>query len=433
MYFLYSAALAVALVVSLPYWFWQALRKGKYRAGFSERMGNVPARLRATAAGENCIWIHAVSVGEVMAITPLAQALTAKLGAGWRVVVSTTTMTGQQLARQRFGEENVFYLPLDFAFALRPFFSVLRPKALILAETEFWPNILRIAHEEKVRVAVVNARISDRSFPRYKRFRGLLARVLRNVDLFLAQTAADRDRLVAIGADAGRVQVPGNLKFEAAVVKDTKLVGELSGGIGGPVLVCGSTVEGEEELLVPAFRRVLAANPSATIILAPRHPERFAVVAELLKQSGVTFWRRSEWRGGPVGGGVLLLDSIGELASVYELATAAFVGGSLVPRGGHNILEPARFGKPILVGPYTQNFRDIISIFEKADAVKVIATENAVEELSSAFDSRWKAMGERGREVLREQSGALQRTLDALEVLLWMPSSIKPRYEKVAE
>jgi 3-deoxy-D-manno-octulosonic-acid transferase len=432
MYLLYSAALALALLITSPYWLWQALRHGKYRAGFRERIGSVPARLRTTAATENCIWVHAVSVGEVMAVTPLIQALKERLGSGWRIAVSTTTLTGQTLARQRFGEENVFYLPLDFAFALRPFFTLLRPKALILAETEFWPNMLRLAHEQKARVAVVNARISDRSLPRYGSFRGPLTYVLRNIDLFLAQTATDRDRLLAIGADAGRVQVSGNLKFEAPAPKQSEIVAKLRSALSDHVLVCGSTVEGEEEILLPAFKKILADHPQATIILAPRHPERFPAVAELLSSSGLTFRKRSEWRDEPLSGSILLLDSIGELAAIYELASAAFVGGSLVPRGGHNILEPARFGLPIFVGPHTQNFRDIIQIFRVANAVHTIDPDNIVE-LATCFDPQWKPMGQRAREVLTANSGALQRTLDALEVLLWMPSTIKQRYQKVAE
>jgi 3-deoxy-D-manno-octulosonic-acid transferase len=430
MYLFYSAALALAMIVTSPYWLWQALRNGKYRAGFSERTGSVPLRLRATRAGENCIWVHAVSVGEVMAVTPLIQALQKKLGHSWRVALSTTTLTGQTLARQRFGEENVFYLPIDFAFALRPFFKTLRPKALILAETEFWPNLLRIAHQENARIAVVNARISDRSFPRYKTFRGLLSSVLRNIDLFLAQSPADRDRLIAIGADEKRVQVSGNLKFEAPAPKRSDVVQKLRSAISGPVLVCGSTVESEEELLLPAFRQLFTESSAATIILAPRHPERFPVVSELLRANDLNFNKRSEWQAQPLSGTILLLDSIGELASIYELATAAFVGGSLVPRGGHNILEPARFAVPIFVGPYTQNFRDIISIFSAANAVHIAPS---AEDLATAFDPKWREMGMRGKEVLAANSGALQRTLDALEVLLWMPSTIQSRYQQVTK
>ena len=433
MYLLYSAALALSLLVTSPYWIWQALRHGKYRAGFAERTGNVPVRLRSTAPDENCIWIHAVSVGEVMAISPLVDALRQKFGSGWRIAVSTTTLTGQQLARQRFGEENVFYLPLDFAYALRPYFRRLRPRALILAETEFWPNLLRLAHAKKARVAVVNARISDRSLPRYRSARSLMRPILRNVDLLLAQSPTDKERLIAIGAEAGRVQVSGNLKFEAAPIHQSALISQLRRVIAGPVFVCGSTVEGEEELLLPTFSKIMAENPRASIILAPRHPERFSQVSELLRSKGLDFRKRSQWQGEPLAGSVLLLDSIGELAALYELATAAFVGGSLVPRGGHNILEPAQFGVPIFVGPHTQNFRDIIFIFQQADAIHVLDPARAVEQLSTVFDPKWQAMGERGREVFRSQSGALTRTLDALEVLLWMPSTIQQRYQQAAE
>lgn len=431
MYLIYSGALALLLLLTSPYWIWQAVRHGKYWAGFSERMGNVPARLRATRVDENCIWVHAVSVGEVIALTPLVRSMSTKLGTRWRIVVSTTTMTGQDLARKAFGEENVFYVPLDFAFALRPFFERLSPRAVILAETEFWPNMLRLAHEKNANVAVVNARISDRSFPRYRAFRGLLRKALRNIDLFLAQSDADRERLIVIGADSARVQVSGNLKFEAPAAKTSGLVTQLRSAISGPVLVCGSTVAGEEELLLPALWRIFAGSASATVILAPRHPERFPAVTELLQSSGLNFTKRSGWRGEPLAGKILLLDSIGELAAVYELATAAFVGGSLVPRGGHNILEPARFGKPIFVGPYTQNFRDIIAIFSQADAVRVIDSTKVTDELASVFGEKWRAMGERGRAVFMAQSGALQRTLDGLEVLLWMPSTIKARYQQV--
>ena len=435
MYFIYSIALALVLVLSSPFWAWRALRHGKYRAGFGERFGKVPARLRTTRSDENCIWIHAVSVGEVMAVSALVSALKQKLGPGWRVVLSTTTLTGQTLARQRFGEENVFYLPMDLRFALQPFFDVVRPRLLVLAETEFWPNMLQLAAERKAKIAVVNARISDRSFPRYKTFRGWMADPLSKIDLFLAQSETDRERLVAIGAELQKTQVGGNLKFEVGATGTAEIVGKLRAAISAdaPVLVAGSTVEGEEELLLPAFGRMIKEHPQAVIILAPRHPERFPEVGKLFQASQLAFVKRSEWTGGPLSGCVLLLDTIGELASVYELATAAFVGGSLVPRGGHNILEPARFGKPIFVGPYTENFRDIIAIFQRADAVQVLSKENLEDELASTFDAKWLPMGARAREVFLANSGAMQRTLDALEVLLWMPSSIKERYKKAGE
>jgi 3-deoxy-D-manno-octulosonic-acid transferase len=300
-----------------------------------------------------------------------------------------------------------------------------------LAETEFWPNLLRSAHEMNAKVAVVNARISDRSFPRYKMFRGLLAKVLGNIDLFLAQTPEDSSRLDAIGAEKARIQITGNLKFEAPTLKPSGFVEQLRSAVSGPVLVCGSTVEGEESLLLPAFGRLLAAHPNAVVVLAPRHPERFPAVAGLLASSGLMAVKRSEWHGEALAAQIFLLDSIGELAAVYEIARAAFVGGSLVPRGGHNILEPARFAVPIFVGKYTQNFRDIIAIFRESDSIHIIEPGNAESDLATAFDSKWHEMGTRGRAVLDAYAGALQRTVDALEVLLWMPSSIQARYQQV--
>jgi 3-deoxy-D-manno-octulosonic-acid transferase len=445
MYLIYSAGLALALLATLPYWMVQAARKGKYRAGLSERFGSVPKRLRPTRPDENCIWIHAVSVGEVIAVSGIITSLQARLGEkGWRIAISTTTATGQKLAQERFGEANVFYFPIDLAFALRPYFRVLRPRLVILAETEFWPNFLRLAKSNGARVAVVNARISDRSFPRYRTFSGLLRGVLRNVDIFLAQSDADKERLVAIGADPGRVQVSGNLKFDITAPQESRFTGQLRAALPRtvPIVVCGSTVEGEETLLLDTFASLLAGkyppvaspqmghpNPEAVMILAPRHPERFAPVAETISSRGLPFIRRSSWNGGPIESGVFLLDSIGELASVYALATAVFVGGSLVPRGGHNILEAAQFGKPIFVGPHTENFRDIINTFKRENAVQVLDRNTL--DFASILDPKWQAMGERALQVFRSQAGATQRTLDALEVLMWMPSSIKRQYDQV--
>ena len=342
--------------------------------------------------------------------------------------------TGQMLARTKFGSENVFYCPLDFGFSLSPYLRTLRPKLVVVAETEFWPNFLRLAKASGARIAVVNARISDRSFPGYKRFRSLLSGILKNVDLFLAQTEADKSRLIEIGAPPGRVQVSGNLKFDVKAPGQPAIVERLRSAIPekSQIVVCGSTVEGEETILIDAWKRVLWKHKNAVMILAPRHPERFNDVAELLRTKAVSFWRRSGWAGEQVSGGVLLLDSIGELASLYELANIAFVGGSLVPRGGHNILEPAQFGKPILVGPSTENFRDIVRIFQKAEAVRVVPADRVGEALLALLDSpvEQRALGKRALKVFSEHPGATERTLNALEVLLWMPSTLQSSSSK---
>lgn len=426
MYALYSALLALALLATLPYWLMQMSRHGKYRAGLWERLGRVPARL-ASRSAQPTIWIHAVSVGEVVAVIGLVAELRHR-HQQLRVVVSTTTDTGQKLARKEFGAENVFYFPMDFAFAIRPYLRTLRPQLLVLAETEFWPNVLRLAKTSGARVAVVNGRISDRSWPRYRRFRWLLKEVLENVDLFLAQTQEDARRLQDIGAPAERVRVVGNLKFDAPVPLEPPIVASLRDGLrkanAGPVLVCGSTVEGEERLLVQAFENVLASYPRAVMILAPRHPERFMPVAQLLKELDIRFWQRSLWSGEPLTGGVLLLDTIGELAALYALADVAFVGGSLVPRGGHNIIEAARHGVPIVVGPHTENFRDIVRLFENCQAVRVVTPAELPLVLMELI-SNDKARANLGRsavETLRSQTGATQRTADALEKLLTSPA-----------
>jgi 3-deoxy-D-manno-octulosonic-acid transferase len=422
MYLLYSALLATGLILSLPYWIYQMVRYGKYRAGFNQRLGAVPPGI--TTRTQPTIWFHAVSVGEVLAISGLVEHLRLR----WpdhRVVVSTTTDTGQNLARSRFGKENVFYFPIDLGFAIEPYLQALKPELIIIAETEFWPNFLQLAKRSGARIAVVNARISDRSLPGYKRLRWGLPKVISNVDLFLAQTWEDRKRLIEIGAPEARVEVTGNLKFdispspEPAVLASLRENFQKSGAT--PILVCGSTVDEEEErMLLQAFQNIQASYPHAVMILAPRHPERFSVVAALLESLGVRFWRRSLWNGEPISGGVILLDTIGELAAIYGLADITFVGGSLVPKGGHNIIEPARHGVAIVVGNHYDNFRDIIWLFQMQDAVRIVGPAELPLVLMDLISNQAerKALGARAAEVLRSQAGATEKTFSALEKLL---------------
>jgi 3-deoxy-D-manno-octulosonic-acid transferase len=422
-YSLYSLLLFLTLIVSTPWWLVQMLRHGKYRTGWSERVGTVPDRLFNRVA-ENNIWIHAVSVGEVLAISRVVEELKQQLP-GWRILVSTTTDTGQKLARERFGENNVFYLPLDLPRAVRAYLHAFRPKLLVLAESEFWPNLLHEGRRSGAAVAVVNARVSDRSLPGYLRFRDLMRRILQNVDLFLAQSSEDANRLVQIGAPADRVHVSGNLKFEVKPPAKPAILEPFTAALPrediGPVIVAGSTLDGEETMLMEMFRMVASRYPGALLVLAPRHPERFTAVASLLATSGLRWQRRSEWDGArPIAGGVFLLDTIGELASLYEFADIAFVGGSLVPRGGHNVLEAAQFGTAILVGPYTENFRDIVEAFRKADALRVVTMQSLIPtvlRLLENYDER-VALGQRAAEVVRSQQGATQETVEALLGLL---------------
>jgi 3-deoxy-D-manno-octulosonic-acid transferase len=424
-YFLYSLMLGAALLVSLPYWLYHIVRHGKYHSGFSERIGRVPARLMkgSDSSTQRVIWVHAVSVGEVLAISGLVEQMRRNFSSH-RVVITTTTDTGQELARKRFGAENVFYFPLDFAFAIRPYLQALKPELVILAETEFWPNFLRLAHASGASIAVVNARISDRSWPRYQRFRWALRRMLFHVDLFLAQTAEDGKRLESIGADPARVRVTGNLKFDVSVSTPQPIVESLRRALAaegaGPILVCGSTVEDEEPPLLKAFENLRVAHPRAVMILAPRHPERFDDVAILLQQMNIRFYRRTRWACEPLAGAVFLVDSIGELSAIYALADLAFVGGSLVPRGGHNIIEPAQHGVAIVVGNHTENFRDIVALFQRHDAVRIVGLAELPLTLMQllADDSERRALGRRAAETLQLQTGATARTLEALRTLL---------------
>jgi 3-deoxy-D-manno-octulosonic-acid transferase len=410
----------------------QIARKAKYRAGLSERLGRVPARLRPTLANEECIWFHAVSVGEVLAITGFV-ALFKRKFPGWRVAVSTTTATGQALARARFGDDNVFYLPLDLRMFVRPYFRHLRPRAFVLAESEFWPNLLRVSANARCRTLVVNARVSDRSFPRYLRAATLLRKyALSQLDLLLAQSDADGARLVAMGAPAARVQVTGNLKFDFTPPAETGLVASLRAQLSGsPVLVCGSTVAGEEELLLSAWQQL--AREGVTVLLAPRHPERFEQVADLLQTAGLFVIRRSTWDGSAVPAGALfLLDSIGELASAYALADVAFVGGSLVPAGGHNVLEPAYFGKAILVGEHMENFRDIANRLSAQGGLVTVISEDFAQQVAYllANPERRTQLGAAARQVLDTNAGATAATLTALETLLWMPETMRASMAK---
>jgi 3-deoxy-D-manno-octulosonic-acid transferase len=424
----YSSLLLAVLVLGAPWWLVRMATSGRYRAGLAGRLGRVPEGLRAAVAGRDVVWVHAVSVGEVMAATQLIRELKAKLP-GWVVAVSTTTETGQRLAVERLPESPVFYLPLDFAFGVRRYLRVLRPKMLVLMESELWPRLMDECAKSAVPMVVVNARVSDRSFPRYMRLRRLWRPLLGKVSLFLAQSEETAERLVKIGAPAERVRVSGNLKYDVRVGGESALTKRLREWlpVGARVVVCGSTLEGEERMLLEAWPAVLADEPRAVMVLAPRHPDRFAAVAGMVAASGFGLVRASEFRERAgtsnelvAAGTIFLLDTIGDLASVYGLGTVAFVGGSLVARGGHNPLEPAQFGVPVVMGASYENFREIVEVMRESDAVRIVSTASLgaamVEMLRDEGAAR--AMGERGRAVFEAQAGATSRTVEALMALL---------------
>ena len=426
---LYNLALLAALMLGAPWWLWRLATTEKYREGLGERLGRV--RSLKDRDGRALIWIHAVSVGEVLAVSRLVQALRVALPNSI-VAVSTTTRTGQQLARERFGADRVFYCPLDLPWAVGSYLRALQPRMLVLSETEFWPNLLSGCFRRKIPVAVVNARVSDRSWPRYRRLRGLWRPFLGRLTSVLAQSEMDAARLVAIGCDPKRVSVAGNLKFDLRAAEDTEATRALQAlRLDNRVVVAGSTLEGEEAALLAAWPHLLASDSALgtglVLVLAPRHPERFEAVAALLDQSGLRWVKRSAWRGEPQGtqqplqhAQLVLLDSIGELASVYSLASVAFVGGSLVPAGGHNPLEPAQFGVPIVMGPYYQNFRAIVDDLRVHNAIRIAQPENLAQILVELLTDREAALnlGQRARQVFEQQAGATERCVAVLTALL---------------
>ena len=409
---IYSLALLLVLVAGAPYWLFRMAASGKYREGLSERLGFVPRRLRIA---ERTIWVHAVSVGEVLAASRLIEELGAR--SGCTVMISTTTRTAQRLARERFGADRVFYFPLDFAFAVRAYLRALRPRMVVLLETEFWPRMLTECRRAGVPVAVVNARISDRSWPRYLRLRFLWRRLLNGFALVLAQSGVDADRLKALGAS--NVRVGGNLKYDIRVAQPAAVTEALRSHMppGVNVVVCGSTLMNEEQLLLDSL------PPDVVTILAPRHPERFDAVAAMLAGRGMSFVRRSEWLSSPAplsAGMFFLLDSIGELASVYSLASVAFVGGGMFVPGGHNPLEPAQFGVPAVMGPHYENFRGIVEKLRAGNAVVVAeasALPQVLRDLLADLDAA-VAMGARARLVFESEAGATERAVTALIDLL---------------
>ncbi len=424
--FFYNVALLAALTAGAPWWLWRMATTEKYREGLRERLGRVPKWLVAGSGlgGRPLIWVHAVSVGEVLAVTRLVKTLDAELP-GYFVAISTTTRTGQVLARERFGANRVFYCPLDLPWAVRAYLNALKPRMLVLAETEFWPNLLKGCFRRGIPVAVVNARISDRSWPRYEMLRRLWKPLLGRIGPVLAQSEIDAERLIAIGCTPERVWVAGNLKFDVRAAEESEATRLLKASAAHlRFVVAGSTLEGEEAALLEAWPKLLNVDAQLAMVVAPRHPERFAAVAGLLEKSGNRWVRRSQWgtkSPEPLGPGeIVLLDTIGELASVYSLASVAFVGGSLVPAGGHNPLEPAQFGVPILMGPHYANFLAMVDDLVAHNALRIAAKVELAEALGELLRDRTEAeaMGARAREVFERQAGATDRCVAALRALL---------------
>ena len=451
MYFIYSFLMGAAALLLLPYWLVKGLRRGKYLSNLGERLGlSLPHLDNLPAGRDGAIWIHTVSVGELLSSITLAKRLKEAYPSR-PLVVSTTTITAQTLARERIAfADAVIYFPLDWAFCVRRVLRAVRPAIVVVLETEIWPNFLREARRENVPVLFVSGRISDRSFGRYQSYLGKFSFFLRpflrsalgNAGAFSMQSEKDAERIRALGAPSERVSVSGNLKYDMELPAQTPLSDWLEGEARrqgrSPIVVAGSVVATEEPLALIAFGVVQGEHPNALLVLAPRKPERFEAAAEFIHESRRKFLRRSQLPVPPVqasganGNGsipqdvnVILLDSIGELASLYRLADGAFVGGSLVPSGGHNILEPAAFGKIPVFGPSMENFAEIASRFVAADAaIQVESPEDAgvawIELLRNP--ERRRKMGENARRLVDSSRGATDRALAEISKYLGSPA-----------
>jgi 3-deoxy-D-manno-octulosonic-acid transferase len=451
-YFVYSFLMGVAALLLLPYWLIKGLRHGKYLSNLRERLGLSFAALdKLPADRPGAIWIHAVSVGELLSTIGLAKRLK-EAYPNRPLVVSTTTITGQSLARERLQfADALFYFPLDWSFSVRRVLRAVRPSLVIVLETEIWPNFLRETHSQNIPVLFVSGRISERSFARYQRYlakfgfflRPFLRAALGDASAFLMQSEKDAERIRALGAPAERVSVSGNLKYDMELPTATPLSSWLEAEARrqgrSPIVIAGSVVATEEALALIAFGVVQGEHPNALLVLAPRKPEHFEAAAEFIHESRRKFIRRSELTltghaqdvpaatNGTISRDVtvILLDSIGELASLYRLADGAFVGGSLVPSGGHNILEPAAFGKIPVFGPSMENFAEIAARFVSADAaIQVESPEDAgvawIELLRNP--DRRRKMGENAKRLIDNSRGATDRALAEIAKFLGSPA-----------
>ena len=441
MYSLYSILVLVAAVIASPWFIYQALRYKKYVGSLGQRMGYLPVSFNMD--GDESIWVHAVSVGEVLTARPLISDLKRRYP-NLRMFLSTTTMAGQQLARRSVPDvDAVFYFPFDFAFVVRRTLNLVRPKLFIMMETEIWPNLLRECRARGVKTAVVNGRLSPRSFPRYRLIRPMMRRVLDHIDRFLVQSEESARRFIDLGADPARVVVTGSLKFDSLELSSTALQARARDRVlryfrvpsSRPVIVAGCTMKGEEMAVLRAFRRVRTTSPNTLLVLAPRNPERFGEVEQAARQEGWKVARRSDLAiDAEPRVDIVVLDTIGELATVYQIATVVFVGGSLVATGGHNVLEPAVFGKPIVFGPHMDNFLEIAEAFVTNGAGVQLMGE---EELDEAFLSlmsdpvRRARLGAAARALVEANRGANEKSVTVLSALLPQeprayPANVRP-------
>ena len=421
-YWVYNAALTLGFVLSLPALPFVLLLGPRFRRGLFQRLGFYPSKLRESMRGVRPIWIHAVSVGEVLAARQLSEELKTRFPER-KIILSTFTSTGREVARRtvRAGDAFVF-LPLDHPWIVRRALAAFDPCILIFLETEIWPNLLRISYGKGIPTVLLSGRLSPRSFRSYFFFRRFFSQVVKQLTALGMQSEKDAGRMIRLGVDPRRIWITGNLKHASESDdkrgRKGKAQGELlpKGKDRRRVLVAGSTHRGEEEILLEAFRSLKQSFSDLVMVLAPRHPQRFAEVERLLRKSGVSYAKRSEMNGRAENApDVIFLDTLGELAAFYSMADVAFVGGSLVDAGGHNVMEPARFRKPVLFGPHMTNFIQIAEEMKRGGgAIEIYGEEDLIREVSRLLRDRASAqkVGELAYHVVEGDRRVVERSME---------------------
>ncbi len=415
---LYDLIFVVFAILYVPY----LVIRRKWHPQFRMRLGRIPRYLVQRFRDQPQIWVHAVSVGEVMTVVGLVQALKRRYP-HHGIVLSTVTTTGYEVARAQLAPEDaVIFAPLDFSPIVRHLVRVIRPVLYVTAETEIWPNIFYALHRRFVPIVMVNGRLSDKGFRRYHLGRWFIYRVLQYVRFFCMQSELDAERVTALGASPAKVAVTGNMKFDQAGHGAAHKVDAVVGSWTGPVWIAGSTHPGEEAIVLHVFKQLRLEFPLLKLIVVPRHVERVDEVAAIIRQEGLECQRYTELEnGGALTGRILLVDVIGRLKGLYAVASVVFVGKSLCGRGGQNMIEPAFFGKPVIVGPQTQNFKSIIELLIRRQAVSVVRNPQELRDVLKDLlrdPVKAGAMGARAREVVMDQQGATVRTLEIITNIL---------------
>jgi 3-deoxy-D-manno-octulosonic-acid transferase len=427
MVLIYNSALLLLSLSLFPYLALRFLSEKKHRTGLRQRLGLIPRRILEKRSGKPVIWVHSVSVGEVLAAAPLIEQIRRQFPA-YELLLSTTTVTGQGVCRKKVAapDDLVIYFPLDIPFVVRRILAFFSPRAVLLMETEIWPNLIREARRRRIPLLLVNGRLSEKSFQQYLRARFFVRPLLRSFSFVGMQTEQGKLRMANLGVPPAVLEVTGSMKYEAALATvpsqaEVKALRKELSIRTEKVIVAGSTHRGEEQFMLRAYLELRQKYPDLFLILAPRHPERFREVKDLLRQKNIPFILRSARTKASSECRVMLLDTLGELTKFYALATVAFVGKSLTQRGGHNPLEPASCGKPVLFGPHMDNFREVAEVLTSEGGAVEVAD---FRDLVSAFDrlladgDSAREMGRRARKSVESRTGCVSRTVSKLQAIL---------------